>query len=104
MNRHHRTAFGIGISIMFLMLVFPPWTMSITPVGGGGTSGVVDQAVGYHWLFLPPEFQGSWRLSYSITVIYAHHIDVTRLIIQEFSVVLLLGGLALLHRGSIQTR
>ena len=66
MNTHQRIAIMVGLSLILLMLLIPPWSF----VGGS--------SVGYHFIFAPP--RGFAR------------IDTVRLTVQCIFIALLIGG------------
>lgn len=81
MNRKQIICLWVGIAIIVLMGIFPPWITKGTMSGGS-----VQALPKYSFLLLPPYSDNKTGLS-------LHQIDINKLVIQWFMVALITGGL-----------
>ena len=94
MNRKQKTVLWAGIAIIALMGIFPPWVYEFGEALGG-----VKHDAGYKCILTPPERQPKSR---DISPIRAN-IDVPRLCVQWFVIVVINGGLIYTFKGKRMT-
>jgi len=93
MNKRQVVALWVGIGLMVLMGVVPPWVEIVRgPIQGGGN--YMEFPCGYYLLVAPPKPQNC--ISYKV--------DTTRLVIQFVLVALVMGGAILTLKVPRQNR
>jgi hypothetical protein len=101
MNKRQLIALWVGIGVLAVMGVFPPWVRSFS---GAGPRLPCETAAIYAPIFWPPASRkgavDSWDCDTGSVPSFGVRVDTTRLLVQWFLVGMVTGGLIL----SLRTR
>ncbi|MBI4469716.1 MAG: hypothetical protein HY650_10385 [Acidobacteria bacterium] len=91
-NKEQLIVLWLGIGLISLIALFPPWTYTLTVTEDGRTTESQREA-GYHPIFEPPRPQNAADPARAPTYADGVRLDYPRIAIQLAVVVLIVGGL-----------
>jgi len=117
MNRKQKITIWVGVILVALMAVFPPWTGNKTDESREPTGTAIDKSekfIGFHFIFSQPKYRQYHAVSYKYRNgqlvsanpkgYYSQHeyqnsrIDLVRFLMQIIPVVLICGGFICTYR------
>ena len=92
LNKNRKNVILVGISLIVLMGLFPPWISGTYTTSNNNPRFFEESAGGYHFIFAPP---AKWV---GLKTTWVYRLDYSRLFLQWLLIVAVSGGLIFLFR------